>query len=203
LVRLASKMVGRWPSGAPLALSPERDDPAMGDRDDFGYRREDSEGMRCPIGAHIRRSNPRDGVDVAASKAIKIANRHRILRRGRTYGAALAPSLEPLDLLRAAPDHVERGLYFICVNADISRQFEFVQSSWINSPKFNGLFDERDPIAGNHHALPANPGNTGIFSVPGDGLRQRCVGIPQFVTTRGGAYFFLPGLRALRYLTSL
>lgn len=91
--RMAAKMVGRWPSGAPLTLCPAADDPAQGKRDDFGYRATDASGDGCPIGAHIRRTNPRDALEGKPEDAITVSNRHRILRRGRPYGAPIsAPS---------------------------------------------------------------------------------------------------------------
>ena len=90
-LRLAAKMVGRWPSGAPLALAPEADDPSLADANDFGYHELDPRGARCPVGAHIRRSNPRDSLDPrpGSSDSWKINRRHRILRRGREYGTSL------------------------------------------------------------------------------------------------------------------
>ena len=202
MIRLASKMVGRWPSGAPLVLSPDHDNPAMGIRDDFGYKNNDLDGMKCPFGAHVRRSNPRDAVDRGNKGSEKIANKHRILRRGRVYGKPVAPSMTPEDILAAKDFSGERGLYFICLNADFNRQFEFVQNFWVNNPKFDGLYDERDPITGNH-SNPYESKTTGTFSVQGESIRKRYANVPEFVTTRGGAYFFLPGISALNYLSSL
>jgi deferrochelatase/peroxidase EfeB len=83
------------------------------------------------------------------------------------------------------------------VAANISRQFEFVQHTWVNNPKFDRLYDEPDPLVGYHPDGAAN------FSIPSDPVRQRVRNLPQFVTTRGGAYFFLPSIRALKYLGSL
>ena len=91
----------------------------------------------------------------------------------------------------------ERGLYFICLNANIARQFEFIQQTWVNNPKFDGLYDEVDPLIG-----PREPGGAN-HTVQAAPVRQRLHGLPRFVTVRGGAYFFLPGIRALRYLASL
>ena len=121
---------------------------------------------------------------------------HRILRRGREYGSELLPeeALQP-----APPNESPRGLHFICLNANISRQFEFLQNAWIANTKFSGITGESDPLLGNRESLPGCP-VTGNFTIPGDGtLRRRVSGLPQFVTVRGGAYFFLPSLRALRY----
>jgi Dyp-type peroxidase family len=191
--RLAAKMVGRWKSGAPLMLSPAEDDPQLGDRNDFGYHHEDPDGARCPIGSHIRRANPRDSLDPrpGTDRSLAINRRHRLLRRGREYGQGF--SLEQVGL----DDGAERGLHFICLNANISRQFEFVQHTWVNSPKFAGLDDDADPLTG-----PSQPYG-GTFTVPSEAFRSRVTEMPRFVSVRGGAYFFLPGMRALRRLASL
>lgn len=187
--RLAAKFVGRWPSGAPLVLSPETDNPALGNEDDFGYRETDVHGFACPIGSHIRRSNPRDTLGPNSRTALVSANRHRILRRGRSYGH------RPAD--PRVPDSSERGLHFICLNSDIERQFEFVQQTWINNPVFGGLNSEVDPLVGNLDKGDA------IMTVQADPLRTRVHNLRRFVTVKGGAYFFLPSIKALRYLSSL
>jgi deferrochelatase/peroxidase EfeB len=121
---------------------------------------------------------------------------HRILRRGREYG----PELLPEEALQSTlPNESPRGLHFICLNANISRQFEFLQNAWIANSKFSGVTGESDPLLGNRESIPGCP-VTGNFTIPGDGtLRRRVSGLPQFVTVRGGGYFFLPSLRALRY----
>ncbi len=144
--------------------------------------------MRCPIGAHVRRANPRDALDPhpGSEASLGVNRRHRLIRRGRSYGPPLA---------EGALDAVDRGLYFIALNANLSRQFEFVQHSWVNDPRFNGLFKEADPIAGAAH--------DNEFTVRRDVAPKRCVGLPRFVTVAGGAYFFMPGLRALRFLSEL
>jgi Dyp-type peroxidase family len=193
---LASKMVGRWPGGAPVTLSPDSDEPLLSNANDFTYQYADSDGLNCPIGAHVRRAHPRDSLDPApgTARSVELDKRHRLLRRGREYG----PPVPPDALYAEAPaDDAERGLYFITIGANIGRQFEFVQHSWVNNPKFDSLYDEPDPVVG-YHAQGADS-----FSIPKDPVRQRLHDIPQFVTTRGGAYFFLPGLRALRYLSSI
>lgn len=186
---LAAKFVGRWQNGAPLVLSPDADDPALSKADDFGYRDNDAHGFRCPIGSHVRRSNPRDTIGPDGATALATANRHRILRRGRSYG------VRPDD--RRIDDGVPRGLHFLCLNSDIERQFEFVQQTWINNPVFGGLDGEVDPLVGN-----LTKGDE-IFTVQADPLRTRVHNLERFVTVKGGAYFFLPSIRALRYLASL
>ena len=177
----------------------------------------DPAGHRCPVGAHIRRTNPRTadlppGGDGLVSRLIRtlglnpksrardlVASTrfHRLLRRGREYGTQVTPE----QALRLQTP-VESGLHFMCLNANIQRQFEFVQSAWIMSTHFNGLHCESDPLLGNR-----KPGPGGLrcdyFSIPkADGLTRRLENLPQFVTVAGGAYFFLPGIRALRWLAS-
>ena len=125
---------------------------------------------------------------------------HRILRRGREYG----PELKPEDALTPAPpNEPERGLHFICLNANISRQFEFLQNAWMINTKFSGLTGESDPLLGNRTAIPGCPATADFNQPRAGGLRNRVSGLPQFVTVRGGAYFFLPSLRALRYFAGL
>ncbi len=188
-LRLASKMVGRWPSGAPLALAPDADDPSLAFANDFAYHADDPRGARCPVGAHIRRSNPRDSLDPNPGSAgsFEINRRHRILRRGREYGPPL-----PLEQALEHDDGGERGLHFICLNANIARQFEFVHHTWLNNRKFGQLYDDADPFFA-----------PGCFTIPTDGVRDRVVDVPRFVSVQGGAYFFLPGLAALRSLASV
>ena len=198
-VRLASKMMGRWPSGAPLVLTPETDRPELSEANDFGYFNEDRDGLRCPIGAHVRRSNPRDSLDPrpGSRDSIEVGNLHRLLRRGRQYGRFLSReellSMDSPERWDAEP----RGLHFICLVGNISRQFEFVQHTWLNNAHFGGLYDSPDPLLS-----PAPPGGR-TFTIPARPVRERYSGIPRFVSVRGGAYFFLPGIRALRYLASL
>jgi Dyp-type peroxidase family len=201
-VKLAAKLVGRWPSGTALVQSPDRDDPTVANKNDFAYHHADAQGLRCPFGAHIRRSNPRDSLDPGPGTPASIAinKTHRLLRRGRTYGAPISESFDPETILQN-PIPGERGIHFICINANISRQFEFVQHTWLNNPKFNGLYAETDPLVGDR--LPGTIGITNTFTIPETPLRQRIKGLPQFVVVRGGAYFFLPGIRAIRYLASL
>ncbi|MGH2698236.1 MAG: Dyp-type peroxidase [Actinomycetota bacterium] len=202
VIRLAAKMMGRWPSGAPLVEAPERDDPRLSDSNDFAYHRMDPHGLRCPKGSHVRRSHPRDSLDPdpGSEKSVAIGKRHRILRRGRQYGTWVSP-LAPAEAQRAsengATEDDERGLYFMCLNANLARQFEFVQHTWVNNSKFDGLYDDPDPVV----ATQSSSGRS--FTVPAAPVRRRVTGVPTFVTVRGGAYFFLPGIRAVRYLASL
>lgn len=196
-IALAAKMVGRWPDGAPLVLVPDDPGRSGGATDDFAYHRLDPHGLRCPLGAHIRRSHPRDMLDPdpGSESSVAIDKRHRLLRRGRSYGPPLTASVALNEALNggAAGDD-ERGLHFICLCANLARQFEFVQQTWINNPKFGGLYDDPDPLLGRAKRS---------FTIQAEPVRRRVTGLPAFVGMRGGGYFFLPGLRALRYLASL
>jgi len=180
---LAAKMMGRWRSGAPLALCPFHDDPALGvdseRNNDFMFQ-DDPNGYKTPGGSHIRRTNPRDA-EIAG-----VARIHRMIRRGTAYGPLL-----PEGVLE--DDGVDRGLMFAFVGANLGRQFEFVQSEWINDGVFFGAGGDKDPMIGSN-------GGPASFTVPRKPVRRRCVGLPQFVVTRGGEYCFMPGLRALRWL---
>ncbi|SDK85764.1 Dyp-type peroxidase family [Catalinimonas alkaloidigena] len=201
-IGLGAKMVGRWPSGAPLTKTPDQDDPALAQDNDFLYWNDDFHGLKCPGGAHIRRSNPRDWLltERSAQDSQEMVQKHRLLRRGRTYGPPLAPSMDPLDLMQAAPDGQERGIHFICFVSDIVRQFEFVQNAWIRFHKFGGAYDDSDPLVGTHYQEEGVV--TDSFTVPARPFRRRYKQLPQFTHMQGGAYFFLPGLRALRYLAT-
>ena len=184
---LAAKMMGRWRSGAPLALSPLHDDPKLGvdplRSNAFLYKEDDAIGYQTPCGSHIRRMNPRDS-DVAG-----VARIHRMIRRGTSYGPPL-----PEGVLE--DDGLERGLMFAFVGANLGRQFEFVQSQWMNDGSFFGGGATKDPVAG------ANTG-ADTYSFPRRPLAVRLKGLSRFVVTRGGEYCFLPGLRALRWLGEL
>jgi Dyp-type peroxidase family len=183
---LGAKMVGRWQSGAPLVLSPERDDPELGaDRrrhNDFLYA-DDLRGIKCPAGAHARRANPRDALDLDGSVNVRL---HRMIRRGTSYGPAL-----PEGVLE--DDGADRGIIFVFAGAHLKRQFEFVKTQWLNDGIFIGAPTEKDPLAG------PNDGS-GSFTIPTKPIRRRLQQIPPFVVTRGGEYCFAPGLRAMRWL---
>lgn len=188
---LASKMIGRWPSGAPTALAPDKDDPALGKdpqrNNDFLYS-DDPSGLKCPMGSHLRRGNPRDDLPPDSREtSLRVTSRHRIIRRGRPYNDN---------------EGKEQGLMFMAVNADIQRQFEFITQTWINSPKFGQMYVNKDPILSDPQLLdPATNGPTeSTMVVPAEPVRQRFHGLQRFVEVRGGGYFFMPGLRALRYL---
>jgi Dyp-type peroxidase family len=203
-VRLASKMVGRWPSGAPLVKTPDADNTALCDDNDFLYHRAGDElGLKCPIGSHIRRANPRDALDPepGSDRSIEVGKRHRVMRRGRPYGAPVCESMEIPDILAHRDTAGERGLHFICFNTHIGRQFEFIQHTWLNNPKFDGLGEDDDPMAGDRGGSREKPGGT--FTVQAEPVRTRVTGMPRFSHVRGGGYFFMPGIRAVRFLASL
>ena len=224
--RLAEAMVGRTLHGLPLvgqsnevitggAAAPKPD------LNVFTYD-SDPQGVRCPLGAHVRRTNPRNadlppgeagivarlirtlGFDEEALDRDLVASTrfHRLLRRGREYGEAVSLS----QALTGAPTDALPGsgvgLHFICLNANIARQFEFVQSAWVMGTKFDGLPDESDPLLGTRMPTPDGTRTDGFSMPQPDGPDQRIAELPQFVTVLGGGYFFLPGIRALRYLAT-
>ncbi len=186
--RLGAMLVGRWQDGSPLIkcpIAPDADHARAPSGNDFEYR-DDPYGERCPIGSHIRRANPRDSLGTDPDGSWRLSNRHRILRRGRPYN-----------------DGTSQGLHFICLNASIERQFEFVQQNWTNDGTFGGLDGEDDPLVG---ARDAGAAWTVTLPPPAETRFRRRVALPglaRFVTVRGGAYFFLPSLTALRYLARL
>ncbi|SRR5579883_187053 len=195
---MAAKVVGRWQSGVPLTLSPDKDHPDLLERKDFdfnhimnnfNYMETDPHGYRCPFGAHIRRVNPRDSLGVDPQQSIESVNRHRILRRGALYGERLPGGfLDDYSNCREADS--KRGLLFLCINSNIRQQFEFIQQTWINNPKFNGFYDEIDPLV--------SPKSTSM-TIPKEPVRERLT-IPEFVSVKGGGYFFLPSISALKFL---
>ncbi len=223
--RLAEKLIGRGLNGTPLLpLQHQPIDGVGPEQKDIGYNQftynTDPVGVQCPLGSHIRRANPRNAdfpskVTSAISHLIKTlgfgrkglrddlmspTRFHRLLRRGREYGPGLT---EEQALQPQQPNESENGLHFICINGNIARQFEFVQGAWLMSTKFDGMTEESDPLMGNREPVAGCPlPNT--FSIPREsGLRERCNDLPQFVTVRGGAYFFLPSLRALKYFATV
>jgi deferrochelatase/peroxidase EfeB len=199
---LGAKMVGRWPGGAPLVTSPEDDDPRQANDNKFGFWA-DRDGTGCPLGAHIRRANPRDQLPVDHNQADSIAmvRKHQLLRRGRPFGKPIAASMAPADILAARePANDEpRGLHFLCLVGSISRQFELVQSAWVSSPNFAGLFHDGDPIIGARRPAPDDNASDD-FTCQARPLRRKYHGLPQFTRLVGGGYFFLPGVTALRFI---
>ena len=210
---LAARFVGRWPNGTPVTRHPDRPGPDTheGLNDFLYYEKGDGFGARCPIGAHIRRTNPRDTTlpvphDVELSGSpddpkkraaiLALTALHRIVRRGRMYGEPADPVYD-LDRLRACDDK-DRGLHFLCFNANLNRQFEFVQSNWAVNPTFAGLSRDPDPLLGARRTYPFPAAD---FTMPGCPTR-RVHDLPRVVEVRGGAYFFMPSRGALRYLAA-
>ncbi len=205
---IAAKIVGRWRDGTPLLdraapeLPPAHDDPARVDPahfdrpgrcparhhahhhgavdNDFAYGTDDPSGLRCPLGAHIRRANPRDSLNPGAPDEQSITNRHRLLRRGRSYTRA-----------------DEKGLLFVALCADLERQFEFVQQNWLASSAFDGLTQEVDPLQAEGDSPPGN------FTIPTPAGPIVLRSLASFVTVKAGGYFFLPSRSALNYLIAL
>ncbi|MER9432977.1 hypothetical protein [Mesorhizobium sp. M0408] len=181
---IPAKMVGRWKDGTSLVRYPFA--PGTAARasarpdNEFLFGKEDPRGLRCPFGAHIRRANPRESFDPGSTVQLSISNKHRIYRVGRPYSADVTESKRP-------------GLMFMCLNADIERQFEFVQQVWAGAPSFHGLEKEFDPILG-------YPGTAYQLTIPTATGPLYLKGMRDFVTVRGSGYFFLPGRTAVRYL---
>jgi deferrochelatase/peroxidase EfeB len=220
--QLASAMVGRSRDGTPLvagsskaASKSDRDNKPENNGFNFDL---DPLGHQCPVGAHIRRANPRTGdfapgttnLIIRLLRTLGFCRRHpnedlisstrfhRLLRRGRAYG----PGLAPADAVKTNAAKAERGLHFICIGANILRQFEFVQNAWLMNSKFAGLAGESDPLMGNRETLFSGEATNG-FTRPRAGAPAQCPsGLPQFITVKGGAYFFMPGLKALRFIAT-
>jgi Dyp-type peroxidase family len=190
---VAARLLGRWRNGDPLVTkgpdAQAADTKEPDSKNDFLYYYEDRSGLMCPIGAHIRRANPRDSLGPDPETALRLSKMHRIIRRGRPYGEKWQP-----DAAKPDGEKAERGMLFIALNADIAGQFEMIQHSWLNNPQFNGLYTGTDPIS--HFSededitIQNRPANL-----------QICRPAP-FVRVRGGAYFFLPGIKALRAIAA-
>ena len=180
---LAAQMFGRWPDGTSLVQSPEGPNECDS-RDptrrinDFRYERDDPHGMRCPIGSHVRRANPRD------TGGQNEARRHRLLRRGITYGGSMLPQ-------DSRGDGRKRGVLFVALNARIDQQFEFIQSRWLNAGELLGQVGAgQDPISAPNDGRVSDSFWSSARPAPVTNLAR-------FVTMRGGDYFFVPGLGAL------
>jgi Dyp-type peroxidase family len=186
--QLAAQFVGRWPDGAPLVRHPDFDASYIGkDREnalnDFRYRTEDPRGVKCPIGAHIRRTNPRD------TGGRNETRYHRILRRSMSYGGPLLPEGSKGDGRR-------RGLLFVAANARIEMQFEVIQRDWINSGEILGQVGaDRCPLTGANSGMPQDRFLEAGAVAPING-------IPSFVTMKGGDYFFAPSIAALKAIAA-
>jgi deferrochelatase/peroxidase EfeB len=187
---LAAKLVGRWRSGAPLTLAPAPDDPSLGAdplrNNDFTYA-DDPDGLRVPLGSHMRRMNPRD----TKMAVLADVNLHRIIRRSTTFGVPYDP-----EATSEKDDDDPHGIYFIFLSARAMTTLEFLQQEWINNGNFMGLGDERDPNVGLQE-------DGATFTIPDRPVRHRVHGIETFNVLRGGEYFFMPSLSALRWIGNL
>ncbi|MGA7316545.1 MAG: hypothetical protein WBX22_21545 [Silvibacterium sp.] len=191
--QLAAKLLGRWRSGEPLALSPVGRCPIPSDRLNMflyagtapGQSEPDPKGVNCPIGAHIRRGNPRD--EIVAGFFTQQA---RIIRRNVPYGPPFNP--------QQPNDGIERGLIGYFINADFFNQFQFLMSQWMNTDNFaGGMISGVDPLIG------ANSPSSSVFSIPTSPTSSvKVSGFARFVVTRGSAYCFLPSVTGLRYIAS-
>ncbi|CCO47610.1 putative Peroxidase [Vibrio nigripulchritudo SOn1] len=221
---LSAKFVGRWKNGAPVTSFPtekqaeefgraykeakqnRKENPTPENIQKYNdlkrqltaYNYEDDlKGSGCPVGAHVRRANPRGSLEFGVKGAFNtpgaLVNRRRILRRGLPYGKQET----------TATDSGNHGIIFMALNADIERQFEFVQQQWMNYGNDFKLSNEKDPIIGNMSDKPGVSAD-GTMSIQGDKNTGKkpffCSHIPRFVETRGGDYFFIPSLTALRMI---
>lgn len=223
----AAKFAGRWKNGAPITTFPTKKDAdqfikkvkkakkelveaegkikralarykyvkLVSEFVGFNYN-DDLAGSRCPVGAHARRANPRGALEFGVKGAFDtpgaLTNRRRLLRRGLPYGKSDENS----------GDDGNHGIIFMTVGASIRRQFEFVQQQWINYGNDFKIANEKDPLIGNHEADHGRWSGHMVFPAePGSGKAPHfCSGIPRFVEVRGGGYFFLPSLTALRMI---
>jgi deferrochelatase/peroxidase EfeB len=200
---LAAKMCGRWRNGVPLALSPETDRPSDGipteQLNNFEYVNADGsgdpKGLRCPVGAHMRRINPRGQPVTGQGHPGGSNNTHRLIRRGMPYGPRYDPT-QPYD-------GIERGLLGYFINSSIENQYEFVLSQWVNDSEFAGSVrlhpKSKDPMIGTQ-----NPAES-IFVIPqANGAPPiKIMGFSSFVTTKAAAYCFLPSITAVKFISNL
>ena len=200
---LAAKMCGRWRNGVPLVLSPDTDSPAGGispeQMNNFEYVNADGsrdpKGIRCPVGAHIRRVNPRGQPVAGQGQPGGSNNAHRLIRRGLPYGPVYDPS-KPYD-------GIERGILFYFINSNIENQYEFVQRRWVNDSEFAGAVrldpKSKDPIIGTQDPTES------IFVIPqaNGGLPIKVTGFSTFVKTKASAYMFLPSVTAIKFIANL
>jgi deferrochelatase/peroxidase EfeB len=200
---LAAKICGRWRNGVPLALSPETDSPAGGIRpeqlNDYDYVNADGsgdpKGLRCPIGAHMRRINPRGQPVTGQGHLGGSNNTHRLIRRGMPYG----PIYDPTQRY----DGIERGLLGYFINSNLENQYEFVLSQWVNDSAFAGAVrlnpDSKDPMIGTQDpakSIFVIPQSTGAPPI-------KVTGFGTFITTRASAYCFLPSITAFKFISNL
>jgi deferrochelatase/peroxidase EfeB len=200
---LAAKICGRWRNGVPLALSPDTDSPTDGippeQMNNFEYVNADGsgdpKGLRCPVGAHMRRINPRGQPVTGQGQPGGSNNTHRLIRRGLPYGPAYDPT-QPYD-------DIERGLLGYFINSSIENQYEFVLGHWVNDSEFAGAVrlhpKSKDPMIGTQD--PAES----IFVIPraNGAPPTKITGFSSFTTTKAAAYCFLPSITAIKFIAKL
>jgi deferrochelatase/peroxidase EfeB len=201
---LAAKICGRWRNGVPLVLAPDTALPPGGIKldqlNDFDYVNKDGsgdpEGIRCPIGAHIRRVNPRGQPIKGQGIPGGSNNSHRLIRRGMPYGPPYKPG--------TSDDGIERGLLGYIINASIEDQFEFVMREWLNGYEFVGATRLNPKAEDVMVSRKSNPAES-VFEIPqGNGQKPLTVtGFSSFVTTRASAYCFIPSITALKFIGGL
>jgi len=196
---VAAKIIGRWQDGTPLVRNktcplniPLEEEP----NNDFTYGEDDPRGHACPLGSHIRRTNPRDSMEPGNYEEQLITNRHRLLRRGRSYEYRVGPVKEGVTSNKGGD--VKKGLLFMSVCGDIERQFEFVQRTWINKTSFHGLKGEHDPLMGGASSSQCKNGNP--YTIPTPSGPLQIPDLKSFVTLQGGGYFFMPSRASLAFL---
>lgn len=198
---IAARMMGRWPDGTPVSQSPDAPLPESSapDRNGFDYLpsvrhpsvADDSAGLRCPLGAHVRRMNPR------SARVAGVPHTRRLLRRGMPYGPAYVSG--------APADGSARGLFGLFFCADLERQYEFLLHQWAQGDRAtSGLAGQQDPIIGAQAALEKGRPMSGQFRIPmQDGRPDIVLELPRLVKTVGSAYLFVPGIEGVRHLASL
>ena len=190
--RVAARLMGRWRNGAPLVRHPDSAPAYSATDEDFDFGEEDAAGARCPMGAHVRRLNPR------GSLVVGVPTGRQVIRRGMPYGAAYIEGELP---------KVERGLAGMFICADLESQYEFVLRVWANGDlSAPGLRNTRDPFVGS----PMPDGTT--FRWPAMNTEDASkidpskppieIKLPQVTRTTGSLYVFMPGMGALRCLAA-
>jgi deferrochelatase/peroxidase EfeB len=200
---LAAKICGRWRNGVPLALSPETDSPPGGipldQLNNYEYVNSDGsgdpKGLRCPVGAHMRRINPRGQPVTGQGEPGGSNNTHRLIRRGLPYG----PSYDP----KQPYDGIERGLLGYFINSSIENQYEFVLSQWVNGAEFAGAVrlppKAKDPMIGTQ-----DPADSIFVILQANGAPPiKVTGFSSFITTKAAAYCFLPSITAIKFISNL
>ncbi|KAL9614441.1 MAG: hypothetical protein Q9167_001044 [Letrouitia subvulpina] len=175
-----AKLMGRWKSGAPIAKFPKEDAPP-GTRFDNAFRYKGVAKFDCPLGAHIRKVHPRTDAD-----SIKMA---RMIRNGIPYGTEFKPNDRP-------DPNDTRGLLFACYQSSLENSFQFVQRAWSNNEKFPTSKTGYDALIGQ-----AKDDGMLNITLHSDDEGDLDPGLGQFqksVTMKGGEYFFVPSISALK-----